>query len=89
MIVQSYVGQWGDAALFTTASQYADKWRQVLSTNPDACDTMQLMTGRQIDILYEKTGSVLNPQKKVKLNFYLFFLKLVKIGNRLTLVGWR
>jgi len=63
--VQSYVGQWGDAALFTTASQYADKWRQVLSTNPDACDTMQLMTGRQIDILYEKTGSVLNPQKKI------------------------
>ena len=79
--MQDHVGQWGDASTFTTATQYAEKWRQVLFNNPDACDIMELVTGRQIDILYEKTGSVLNPQKKV--------LLLVKLILNFIIWSWR
>ena len=78
--MQDHVGQWGDAATFTTATQYAEKWRQVLFNNPDACDIMELVTGRQIDILYEKTGSVLNPQKKVYFWWSWFWTLFVEVG---------
>ena len=60
------VGKWGDSAGCSGAESCGTKWINVLEASaPNACSGFNLATGKHYKVLYQKTGSILDPQSQV------------------------
>ena len=60
------VGKWGDSAGCSGATSCGTKWTNVLEASaPNACSGFSLATGKHYKVLYQKTGSILDPQTQV------------------------
>ena len=59
-------GKWGDSAGCSGAESCGTKWINVLEASaPNACSGFNLATGKHYKVLYQKTGSILDPQSQV------------------------
>jgi len=60
------VGKWGDSAGCSGAASCGTKWTNVLEASaPNACSGFSLATGKHYKVLYQKTGSILDPQTQI------------------------
>lgn len=60
------VGKWGDSAGCSAVTSCGTKWTNVLEASaPNACSGFNLATGKHYKVLYQKTGSIKNPQSQI------------------------
>lgn len=81
-------GKWGDSAGCSGATACEAKWTDVLEASvPNACTGFSLATGKHYKVLYQKTGSILDPQSQVtELFICLFLSEVVYLVNSLMAV---